>query len=99
MHYAAIKRRSIALGVWAGTTPIPEFFAPENIKRILMPQIFSIETSVESPMADAIYDMIMVGGASAAQPLARAMAQHGARVLVLEREPPFKGRFLSHIPI
>jgi hypothetical protein len=23
------------LGVWAGTVPIPEFFAPENIQRIL----------------------------------------------------------------
>jgi hypothetical protein len=26
------------LGVWAGTLPVPEFFAPDNIQRVLQNQ-------------------------------------------------------------
>lgn len=38
------------------------------------------------------YDIITVGGGIAASALARAMAERGARVLVLERETKFKDR-------
>jgi 2-polyprenyl-6-methoxyphenol hydroxylase-like FAD-dependent oxidoreductase len=38
------------------------------------------------------YDIITVGGGIAASSLARAMAERGARVLVLEREKQFKDR-------
>src|SRR5580765_1750858 len=41
-------------------------------------------------MAD--YDLIAVGGGLAGSSIARAMAERGARVLVLEREPHFKDR-------
>lgn len=43
-------------------------------------------------MADASYDMITIGGGLAGSALAKAMAEHGARVLVLERERAFKDR-------
>lgn len=42
-------------------------------------------------MAD-LYDLISVGGGLAGSALARSMAEHGARVLVLERERKFKDR-------
>ena len=43
-------------------------------------------------MAAPSYDIITVGGGIAASSLARAMAERGARVLVLEREKQFKDR-------
>ncbi len=43
-------------------------------------------------MADRSYDIITVGGGIAASTLARAMAERGAKVLVLEREKQFKDR-------
>jgi 2-polyprenyl-6-methoxyphenol hydroxylase-like FAD-dependent oxidoreductase len=43
-------------------------------------------------MAARSYDIITVGGGIAASSLARAMAERGAKVLVLEREKQFKDR-------
>jgi 2-polyprenyl-6-methoxyphenol hydroxylase-like FAD-dependent oxidoreductase len=43
-------------------------------------------------MTEILYDLVTVGGGIAASSLARAMAQKGARVLVLEREREFKDR-------
>lgn len=43
-------------------------------------------------MAAQNYDIITVGGGIAASALAKAMAEQGARVLVLERETKFKDR-------
>jgi len=43
-------------------------------------------------MAARSYDIITVGGGIAASSLAKAMAERGARVLVLEREKQFKDR-------
>ena len=43
-------------------------------------------------MAAPSYDIITVGGGIAASSLAKAMAERGARVLVLEREKQFKDR-------
>lgn len=40
----------------------------------------------------AVYDVIVVGGGVGGSTLARAMAMHGVRVLVLEREMRFKDR-------
>ena len=38
------------------------------------------------------YDVVTIGGGIAASALAKAMAERGARVLVLERETKFKDR-------
>jgi flavin-dependent dehydrogenase len=38
------------------------------------------------------YDIISIGGGLGGASLAKAMAEHGARVLVLERERRFKDR-------
>lgn len=43
-------------------------------------------------MAPRSHDIIMVGGGIAASSLAKAMAERGAKVLVLERETQFKDR-------
>lgn len=43
-------------------------------------------------MAAKSYDIITVGGGIAASALARAMAERGAKVLILEREKQFKDR-------
>jgi flavin-dependent dehydrogenase len=43
-------------------------------------------------MANSIYDIITVGGGLGGSALAKAMAAHGARVLVVERETQFKDR-------
>jgi 2-polyprenyl-6-methoxyphenol hydroxylase-like FAD-dependent oxidoreductase len=43
-------------------------------------------------MASGIYDIITVGGGLGGAALAKAMAEHGARVLVLEQETRFKDR-------
>src|SRR5713226_7818324 len=43
-------------------------------------------------MASRTYDIITVGGGLGGSALARAMAEHGARVLVLEREQQFRDR-------
>ena len=43
-------------------------------------------------MAAGSYDIITVGGGIAASTLAKAMAERGAKVLVLEREKQFKDR-------
>jgi menaquinone-9 beta-reductase len=43
-------------------------------------------------MAAPSYDIITIGGGIAASSLAKAMAERGARVLVLEREKQFKDR-------
>jgi flavin-dependent dehydrogenase len=46
-------------------------------------------------MASGIYDIIIVGGGLGGASLAKAMAEHGAKVLVLERERQFKARVLG----
>jgi 2-polyprenyl-6-methoxyphenol hydroxylase-like FAD-dependent oxidoreductase len=38
------------------------------------------------------YDIIIIGGGLGGAALAKAMAEHGARILVLERERRFKDR-------
>lgn len=43
-------------------------------------------------MASRTYDIITIGGGLGGSAVARAMAEHGARVLVLEREQQFKDR-------
>ena len=43
-------------------------------------------------MAKTIYDLIIVGGGIGGSALAKAMAERGARVLVVEREKQFKDR-------
>jgi len=43
-------------------------------------------------MAGKTYDIITVGGGLGGSALAKAMAEHGARVLVVERERQFKDR-------
>jgi 2-polyprenyl-6-methoxyphenol hydroxylase-like FAD-dependent oxidoreductase len=43
-------------------------------------------------VADATYDIITIGGGLAGASLAKAMAERGARVLVLERETKFRDR-------
>lgn len=43
-------------------------------------------------MTNPIYDIITVGGGLGGASLAKAMAAHGAKVLVLERETQFKDR-------
>src|SRR4030095_1943151 len=43
-------------------------------------------------MAKGTYDIITVGGGLGGAALAKAMAEHGVRVLVLERETEFKDR-------
>ena len=43
-------------------------------------------------MAARSYDIITIGGGIAASSLAKAMAERGAKVLVLERETKFKDR-------
>ena len=43
-------------------------------------------------MASNTYDLITVGGGLGGSTLAKVMAEHGARVLVLEREKQFKDR-------
>jgi flavin-dependent dehydrogenase len=43
-------------------------------------------------MARKTYDIITVGGGLGGSALAKAMAEHGARVLVVERERQFKDR-------
>ncbi len=43
-------------------------------------------------MASHTYDIITVGGGLGGSALAKAMAEHGARVLVVERETQFKDR-------
>jgi 2-polyprenyl-6-methoxyphenol hydroxylase-like FAD-dependent oxidoreductase len=48
-------------------------------------------------MADGSYDIIIIGGGLGGSTLAKAMAEHGARVLVLEREHQFKDRVRGEI--
>jgi len=43
-------------------------------------------------MANGTYDIITVGGGLGGSALAKAMVEHGAHVLVLEREQQFKDR-------
>src|SRR5712692_9122512 len=43
-------------------------------------------------MTSGTYDIIAVGGGLGGAALAKAMAEHGARVLILEREKHFKDR-------
>jgi 2-polyprenyl-6-methoxyphenol hydroxylase-like FAD-dependent oxidoreductase len=43
-------------------------------------------------LANGIYDIITVGGGLGGSALAKAMAESGARVLVVERERQFKDR-------
>jgi 2-polyprenyl-6-methoxyphenol hydroxylase-like FAD-dependent oxidoreductase len=43
-------------------------------------------------VANGIYDIITVGGGLGGSALAKVMAEHGARVLVIEREHQFKDR-------
>jgi 2-polyprenyl-6-methoxyphenol hydroxylase-like FAD-dependent oxidoreductase len=51
-----------------------------------------LDNHKEFGMTARSYDIITVGGGIAASSLARAMAERGARVLVLEREKQFKDR-------
>src|SRR5262245_60189390 len=46
----------------------------------------------EIMMSRTEYDIVTIGGGLAGSCLARAMAENGARVLVLEREKEFKDR-------
>lgn len=48
-------------------------------------------------MAGDTYDIITIGGGLGGSTLAKAMAEHGARVLVLEREQQFKDRVRGEI--
>jgi 2-polyprenyl-6-methoxyphenol hydroxylase-like FAD-dependent oxidoreductase len=48
-------------------------------------------------MAGGTYDIIIIGGGLGGATLAQAMAEHGARVLVLEREQQFKDRVRGEI--
>lgn len=48
-------------------------------------------------MASGTYDIITVGGGLGGATLAKVMAEHGARVLVLERELEFKDRVRGEI--
>ena len=43
-------------------------------------------------MVSGTYDILTVGGGLGGATLAKVMAEHGARVLVLEREKQFKDR-------
>jgi menaquinone-9 beta-reductase len=43
-------------------------------------------------MASRTYDIITVGGGLAGSALAKVMAEHGASVLVLEKETHFRDR-------
>ena len=43
-------------------------------------------------MASGTYDIVTVGGGLGGSALAKAMAEYGARVLVVEREKQFKDR-------
>src|ERR1700745_1536912 len=45
------------------------------------------------------YDIITVGGGLGGATLAKAMAQHGVRVLVLEREQQFKDRVRGELMV
>ena len=53
---------------------------------------FHIAPQRESQIVPPTYDIITVGGGIAASSLAKAMAERGAKVLVLEREKQFKDR-------
>jgi menaquinone-9 beta-reductase len=55
------------------------------------------QAKVGSLVAHSIYDIISVGGGLGGSALAGAMAEHGARVLVLEREPQFKDRIRGEL--
>ena len=48
-------------------------------------------------MPTTTYDIITVGGGLGGASLAKAMAEHGAKVLVLERETQFKDRVRGEI--
>ena len=50
-------------------------------------------------MASDTYDMITVGGGLGGAALAKSMAEHGVRVLVLEREKQFKDRVRGEIMV
>src|SRR5438105_4770256 len=49
-------------------------------------------TSEEASVTQELYDIVVVGGGLGGSTLARAMAESGARVLVLERETRFRDR-------
>ena len=50
-------------------------------------------------MASGMYDIITVGGGLGGSALAKTMAEHGARVLVLERETQFKDRVRGEVMV
>lgn len=50
-------------------------------------------------MKNGIYDIITVGGGLGGSALAKAMAEHGAKVLVLERETQFKDRVRGEVMV
>jgi 2-polyprenyl-6-methoxyphenol hydroxylase-like FAD-dependent oxidoreductase len=51
----------------------------------------------EELVASVLYDIITVGGGLGGSSLAKAMVEHGARVLVLERERQFRDRVRGEI--
>jgi menaquinone-9 beta-reductase len=50
-------------------------------------------------VANSTYDIVTVGGGLGGSALAKAMAEHGARVLVLEREMQFKDRIRGEVMV
>src|SRR5271154_6535445 len=69
---------------------VPCSLSPNRFDSTFQSQAGTIRRS--SGLATRRYDIITVGGGIAASTLAKAMAERGARVLVLEREKQFKDR-------
>jgi menaquinone-9 beta-reductase len=66
----------------------PQFGSRSRISN----QARQVGSQKEFAMAARSYDIITIGGGIAASSLAKAMAERGAKVLVLERETKFKDR-------
>jgi 2-polyprenyl-6-methoxyphenol hydroxylase-like FAD-dependent oxidoreductase len=66
----------------------PQFGSRSRISN----QAHQVGSQKEFAMAARSYDIITIGGGIAASSLAKAMAERGAKVLVLERETKFKDR-------
>jgi menaquinone-9 beta-reductase len=57
-----------------------------------LPERNCVKTGEGNGMEDGTYDVITVGGGLGGAAFAKVMAEHGARILVLERERRFKDR-------